>query len=144
MCKAQNKILGKFRASQAASSHDMTMQNLGAKISAKFEQLKMSFESLSERLAALQESNRQARELIERLATIKFEPGSIALDSDDDNVLLELSAEIAQVLKEQDEDFERLQEDVLSIPTGGPNSELGRQRKVLDEAVEKNIKEVES
>ncbi|TGO34937.1 hypothetical protein BHYA_0176g00190 [Botrytis hyacinthi] len=104
----------------------------------------MSFETLSERLAALQESNRQARELIERLATIKFEPGSIALDGDDDNVLLELSAEIAQVLKEQDEDFERLQEDVLSMPTGGPNSELGRQRKMLDEAVEKNIKEVES
>lgn len=105
----------------------------------------MSFESLSERLTTLQESTRQARELIGRLETIKFEPGSITLDSDDDNVLQELSAEISQVLKDQDEDYELLQEAVLSeLPVGRPNSELQRQRDVLYEAVERDIQELES
>ncbi|ESZ98275.1 hypothetical protein SBOR_1371 [Sclerotinia borealis F-4128] len=104
----------------------------------------MSFESLSERLATLQESNRQARELIDRLETIEFPPGSIALDSDDDNGLLELSAEITQVLKDQDEEFEQLQEEVLSLPAGRPNSESQRQRQVLDDAVERDIKELKS
>ncbi|QSZ30297.1 hypothetical protein DSL72_004819 [Monilinia vaccinii-corymbosi] len=104
----------------------------------------MSFESLSERLATLQESNRQARELIRRLETIEFQPGSIALDNDDDSVVLELSAEIAQVLKDQDDDFELLQEEILSISVGRPNSELQRQRRVLEEAVERGIKELQS
>ncbi|CAD6441608.1 8f9b1653-5774-46e2-a1ca-66041cd2c67b [Sclerotinia trifoliorum] len=104
----------------------------------------MSFESLSERLTALQESNRQARELIRHLETIEFQPGSITLDGDDDNILLELSAEIAQVLKDQSEDFARLQEEVLSIPLGRPNSELQRQREVLDEAVEMHIEDLKS
>ncbi|KAF7879026.1 hypothetical protein EAF04_000226 [Stromatinia cepivora] len=104
----------------------------------------MSFESLSERLTALQESNRQARELIRHLETIEFQPGSITLDRDDDNVLLELSAEIAQVLRDQSEDFARLQEEILSMPVGRPNSELQRQREVLDEAVERDIDELKS
>lgn len=104
----------------------------------------MSFESLSERLATLQESNRQARELISRLENLEFPPGSIALDSDDDNVVLELSAEIAQVLKDQDEDFELLQEEILSMIAGRPGSELQRQRQVLEEAVDGDIKELQS
>ncbi|KAB8302451.1 hypothetical protein EYC80_005861 [Monilinia laxa] len=104
----------------------------------------MSFESLSERLAALQESNRQARELIGRLETIEFPPGSIALDNDDDNAVLELSAEIAQVLKDQGDDFEILQEEVLSLVAGRPNSESQRQRQVLEEAVERDIAELRS
>lgn len=104
----------------------------------------MSFESLSERLAALQESNRQARELIGRLETIEFPPGSIALDNDDESAVLELSAEIAQVLKDQDDEFEILQEEILSMLVGRPNSESYRQRQVLKEALDRDIAELHS
>ncbi|PQE20929.1 hypothetical protein CJF30_00002232 [Rutstroemia sp. NJR-2017a BBW] len=103
----------------------------------------MSFESLSERLAALQESNRQARELIDRLETIKFQPGSVPLNGDDENVKSELTAEIAQILKDQNEDYELLQEQILSLPTGRPGSEVERQRHSLENAVKRDMKEVE-
>jgi len=75
-----------------------------------FPNIEMSFQTLSERLTALQESNAQLKELIERLATIKFQPGSIPLYNEEGNVITELTSEIQQTLKDQDEDLELLQE----------------------------------
>jgi replicative DNA helicase len=102
----------------------------------------MSFQTLSERLTALQESNAQLQELINRLATIKFQPGSIPLDNEEGNVMTELSSEIQQTLKDQDEDLELLQEDVYDLDSGRKGSELDLQKDKLDQAVKRAIKEL--
>ncbi|KAI5466117.1 Sec20-domain-containing protein [Mariannaea sp. PMI_226] len=73
----------------------------------------MSFQGLQERLAALQETTSQLKELIDRLASLKFEPGSVPLSTDEeDSVSGELSAEISQSLREDEEEQELLQEEV--------------------------------
>ncbi|KAK4039253.1 hypothetical protein C8A01DRAFT_16726 [Parachaetomium inaequale] len=83
-----------------------------------------SFESLQERLAALQETTGQLRELIDRLAHIQFQPGSVPLStSDEDNVATELSTEISQILREEDEDLELLQEEIIDLRPGRPGSD---------------------
>ncbi|KAK3329008.1 Sec20-domain-containing protein [Apodospora peruviana] len=89
-----------------------------------------SFEALQDRLTALQETTGQLKELIDRLATIKFQPGSLPLpktsyNSTDDqeyasypvetNVATELSAEINQILREEEEELELLGEEILDI-----------------------------
>jgi protein transport protein SEC20 len=102
----------------------------------------MSFQTLSERLTALQESNAQLKELIERLSTIKFQPGSIPLDNEEGNVMTELTSEISQTLKDQDEDLELLQEDVLDLDAGRRDSDLELQKDRLDQAVKRAIKEL--
>jgi protein transport protein SEC20 len=102
----------------------------------------MSFQTLSERLQALQESNAQLKDLIERLATIKFQPGSIPLENEEGNVMTELTSEIHQTLKEQQEDLELLQEDVYDIDSGRQGSELELQKGRLDQAVKRAIKEL--
>jgi len=104
----------------------------------------MSFETLSERLAVLQESNAQLKDLIERLRTIKFQPGSIPVDSDEDNELSELTSEIQQTLKDQREDFELLQEEVLDLDSGRPSSELEKQRNGLFGSVERATRELKT
>lgn len=102
----------------------------------------MSFESLVERLTALQESNAQLKDLIERLATIKFQPGSIPLDNEDGNVATELTEEIHQTIKEQDEDFEMLQEEVYDMDSGRPGSDLQEKKRTLDQDVKRGAKEL--
>jgi protein transport protein SEC20 len=102
----------------------------------------MSFESLSERLTALQESNAQLKDLIDRLATINFQPGSIPLDNEDGNVATELTAEIHQTIKDQDEDFEMLQEEVYDMDSGRTGSELQDQKNRLDQGVKRGVKEL--
>jgi protein transport protein SEC20 len=102
----------------------------------------MSFESLSERLTALQESNAQLKDLIDRLATVNFQPGSIPLDNEDGNVATELTAEIHQTIKDQDEDFEMLQEEVYDMDSGRTGSELQDQKNRLDQGVKRGVKEL--
>lgn len=102
----------------------------------------MSFKLVSDRLTALQDTNAQIKQLIERLATLKFQPGSVPLDNDDDNVMAELTADIHQTLKEQEEDFGILQEDVLDLNPGRSGSELELQKEGLDSAVKRAIKEL--
>jgi protein transport protein SEC20 len=102
----------------------------------------MSFQTISERLTALQESNAQLKELIDRLATIKFQPGSIPLDNEEGNVMTELTSEIQQTLKDQDEDLELLQEDVYDLDFGRKGSELELHKDRLDQAVKRAIKEL--
>lgn len=92
----------------------------------------MSLEALQERLAALQETTSQLRELIDRLGSLKFEPGSVPLGTDEENsVSGELSAEIGQMLRGGVEDQELLQEEVNYLRPEG--QEKGR----LKDGVEK-------
>ncbi|KAK7970744.1 hypothetical protein PG996_000827 [Apiospora saccharicola] len=73
------------------------------------------FAELHDRLTSLQDAMTQLRELIERLANFDFQPGSVPLAAgDDDDVSAELSTEIIQIIREQNEDLELLQEDITS------------------------------
>ncbi|KAK3310035.1 uncharacterized protein B0T15DRAFT_498212 [Chaetomium strumarium] len=93
-----------------------------------------TFESLQERLAALQETTGQLRELIDRLANIKFQPGSVPLsNSDEDNVAAELATEISQILREEEEDLELLQEEIIDLRSGRPGSEAEHRKTRLKE-----------
>jgi hypothetical protein len=102
----------------------------------------MSFEVVSERLKALQESNAQLKDLIDRLANLKFQPGSIPLDEEEDNVKVELTSEIHQIIKDQEEDLTILQEDVIDLDFGRSDGELQQQKAFLDHAVKKAIEEL--
>jgi hypothetical protein len=102
----------------------------------------MSFEIVSERLKALQESNAQLKDLIDRLATLKLQPGSIPLDDDEDNAKSELTGEIHQIIKDQDEDLTILQEDVADLDFGRVDGELQQQKAFLDRGVKKAIQEL--
>ncbi|KAG4220782.1 hypothetical protein PC116_g30739, partial [Phytophthora cactorum] len=63
--------------------------------------------------------------LIDRLANFKFQPGSVPLGaSDDDNVSSELSSEINQILREQEEELELLHEEIIDIRPGKPGGGL--------------------
>jgi protein transport protein SEC20 len=86
----------------------------------------MSFEGLQERLTALQETTAQLRELIDRLATLEFEPGSVPLGTEDENTPSgELSAEISQVLRSGLEEQELLQEEAKYLrPEGEEKTRL--------------------
>ena len=101
----------------------------------------MSFQSISDRLATLQESNAQLKDLIDRLANLKFQPGSVPLDNEDGNIITELTSEIQQTLREQDDDFGNLQEDVYDLPTG-VGREFEEQREDLDVTVKRAVKEL--
>ncbi|KAK1834799.1 protein transport protein sec20 [Podospora conica] len=102
-----------------------------------------SFESLQERLAALQETTAQLKTLIDRLADLKFEPGSVPLPSpsaDDDqqppsNVATELGAEINQILRDEDDELELLREEITDLRAGRPGSEAEHMKQRLREGV---------
>lgn len=84
----------------------------------------MSFEALQERLSALQETTSQLKDLIDRLSNLKFQPGSVPLTTDDENnVAAELSTEINQILREEEEDLELLVEEIADLRAGRPGSE---------------------
>ncbi|RDW74004.1 hypothetical protein BP5796_07446 [Coleophoma crateriformis] len=104
----------------------------------------MSFEVLSERLNALQDANAQLRDLIERLANMKFQPGSIPLGSGEDNAVVELRAQIQDTIKDQNEDFELLYEEALDITAGRPGSETASQKSALTSAVKRAMQELQS
>lgn len=111
------------------------------------------FETLQERLTALQESTSQLRELIDRLANIKFQPGSVPLPAsmsssvgslgssgggeETSNVATELSAEISQMLREEEEELELLREEVTDLRSGRPGSETEHRRTRLKEGVQR-------
>ncbi|KIN04049.1 hypothetical protein OIDMADRAFT_194209 [Oidiodendron maius Zn] len=104
----------------------------------------MSFEIVSERLKALQESNVQLKDLIDRLANLKFQPGSIPLDEEEENAKAELTAEIHQIIKDQEEDLDTLQEDVIDLDFGRSDGETLQQKALLDRAVKKALEELKS
>lgn len=84
----------------------------------------MSFAGLQDRLTALQESTGQLRELVDRLASLTFQPGSVPLGTDEeDSVSGELSAEIGQILKANAEDQELLLEEANYLRPEGHEKE---------------------
>ncbi|OIW34768.1 hypothetical protein CONLIGDRAFT_688711 [Coniochaeta ligniaria NRRL 30616] len=98
----------------------------------------MSFESLQDRLAALQETTSQLQDLINRLATLKFHPGSVPLDSSpESNISTELSTEIAQILREEEEDLELLSEEITDLRPGRrrPGSDASHVKARLSDGV---------
>ncbi|KJZ72589.1 hypothetical protein HIM_07948 [Hirsutella minnesotensis 3608] len=86
----------------------------------------MSLHVLQQRLTALQETTAQLRELIDRLANLKFQPGSVPLDTEEENSPSgELSAEIGLVLRTGLEEQELLQEEVkYARPEGHDKARL--------------------
>lgn len=116
-----------------------------------------SFETIQDRLTALQESTNQVKELIQRLATIKFQPGSVPLpktissltsaadeDNDENNVATELSSEINQILREEEEELELVQEEILDIPAASPGSDAHHRKLRLKEGVQRLESEIRS
>ncbi|KAJ4858798.1 sec20 domain-containing protein [Trichoderma breve] len=84
----------------------------------------MSLEGLQERLAALQETTTQLRELIDRLANVEFEPGSVPLNIEEEgSVSGELSAEAGLILKTGLEDQQLLFEEAKYLRRGGHEKE---------------------
>ncbi|KAK4105541.1 hypothetical protein N658DRAFT_503666 [Parathielavia hyrcaniae] len=80
------------------------------------------------------QTTEQLRELIDRLANIKFQPGSVPLSAtDEDNVAAELSTEIGQILREEEEDLELLQEEIIDLRSGRPGSEAEHRKKRLED-----------
>ena len=105
----------------------------------------MSFDALHERLSALQDTTAQLKELIDRLAHLQFEPGSVPLGADDeDNVAAELSTEINQVLREEEEDLELLQEEVIDLRSGRPGSEAEHNKIRLTDGVSRLDRELKT
>lgn len=105
----------------------------------------MSFEAVSQRLNELQETNRQLKELIERLATFKFQPGSIPLQNEeDDSVIGELKSEIRQIIREQFDDFALLREDVIDLNRVKHSSQVQAQKGGLEQAVQRAENELKA
>lgn len=88
----------------------------------------MNPQSLSSRATSLFEANKQTLHLIHRLARLPAQPGSSPLNPDAGDARVELSAEIHQNLKEQDEQFELLQQEVEEISDAGSGAVSSRRR----------------
>jgi len=100
-------------------------------------------EGLQERLTALQESTSQLKELIDRLANLKFQPGSVPLRTDEENSpSAELSSEINQLLREEEDELEILQEEVEDLRSGRPGSETEHHKARLKDGIERLGKEL--
>ncbi|OHE98911.1 hypothetical protein CORC01_05807 [Colletotrichum orchidophilum] len=106
----------------------------------------MSFEGLQERLTALQETTTQLKELIDRLQNIEFQPGSVPLGGTDEenSVSAELSSEISQILREEEDELELLGEEVEDLRDGRPGSEVEHTKTRLKDGVERLKQEIKS
>lgn len=102
----------------------------------------MSFQSLNAKLLALEEENVQIRALVDRLANLKFQPGSVPFSDFDDNVKEELAGEIIQTIRDQEDDLDYLMEEVLDLNEGRYGSELELQRDVLHQGVQRAMAEL--
>ncbi|KAF6240358.1 hypothetical protein HO173_001969 [Letharia columbiana] len=72
----------------------------------------MTTQALNARLTPLFESLKQTQQLITRLSKFPAQLGASPSNPDEDDARVELSAEIHQTLKEQEEDFELLRQEV--------------------------------
>lgn len=86
----------------------------------------MNTQNLLARVISLTESNKHTLHLIHRLARLPTQPGSSnLLNPEAGDARLELSAEIHQTLKEQEELFELLQQEVEEVSDTGTGSGSG-------------------
>ena len=74
----------------------------------------MSTQELNSRLKSLADSHKETLHLIARLSKLPSQPGSSSL-VDEADARVELSAEIHQSLKEQEEDFELVKQEVEDL-----------------------------
>lgn len=88
----------------------------------------MNTQNLGTRITSLFEANKQTLHLIHRLARLPAQLGSSSLNPDAGDARLELSAEIHQNLKEQDEQFELVQQEVEEISDTGRGAISSRRR----------------
>ena len=72
----------------------------------------MNTQALNARLTPLFESLKQTQQLITRLSKYPAQPGSSSSNLDEGDARVELGAEIHQSLKEQEEEFELLRQEV--------------------------------
>ncbi|KAI1294556.1 Sec20-domain-containing protein [Xylaria venustula] len=108
------------------------------------ELLEKRFTDLQDRLNVLQDATKQLEELIHRLASFDFQPGSVPLGAaDDGNVGSELSSEINQILREQEEELELLQEEIIDIRPGRPGSTLQHDKDRLKDGAERLAQELQ-
>ncbi|KAI1503231.1 Sec20-domain-containing protein [Biscogniauxia marginata] len=109
------------------------------------EVLEKRFTDLQDRLTTLQDATNQLKELIDRLAHFGLQPGSVPLGaSEDDNVASELSSEINQILREQEEELELLNEEIIDIRPGRPGSEVQHEKERLKDAAQRLEQELQS
>lgn len=88
----------------------------------------MRKQKLSARLVSLFDAHKQTVHLIHRLFKLSAQPASSPLISDTGDVRIEFSAEIHQNLKEQEEEFELLRQEVEDQTDRGSWTSAVRQR----------------
>lgn len=79
----------------------------------------MTTQEPNSRFKSLSEAHRETIQLISRLSKLPSTPGSSPSNPVDGDPRVELSAEIHQSLKEQEEDFELLKQGAEDITSGG-------------------------
>ena len=95
---------------------------------AKPARIDMTTQELQSRLKSLFESHREAAVLISRLSKLGAQSGTSSPHPDDSESRVELSAEIHQSLKEQEEDYELLKQEVEDHTLGGSWGSGARKR----------------
>jgi len=95
--------------------------------------IRLQLQSLSSRLDALAEELRTALQLSNRLAQLSFQPGSIPLEGEGD-VRTELSADIHERLKRQEEDFELLKQEVADYAGAARPSQRRENERTLEKS----------
>ena len=75
----------------------------------------MTTQELNHHLKALSEAHRNIQQLITRLSKLPAQLGSSSPDADESDARVELSAEIHQSLKEQEEDLELVRQEVEDL-----------------------------
>ena len=97
--------------------------------------LEMTTQTLNARLAPLFESLKQTQQLITRLSRYPAQPGTSPSNPDEGDPRVELGAEIHQSLKEQEEDFDLLRQEVEDqINTSVWSSSARRRNSAKDSA----------
>ena len=90
----------------------------------------MSTPTLHARLTPLFESLKHTQQLISRLSKFPAKPGSGSSNLDEGDARVELGAEIHQSLKEQEEDFELLRQEVEDQTNTSSWSSSARRRDI--------------
>ncbi|KAK8162756.1 hypothetical protein BKA80DRAFT_273557 [Phyllosticta citrichinensis] len=108
---------------------------------------------LATRLSSLSHQNKQTVQLIHRLAKLQFQPGSGPLDGDEGDVRIELSSDIHDSLRQQEEELELFKQEVEEligsrvIRTGTKESDKEREKSRLSIQVarlEEDLKQARS
>ncbi len=90
--------------------------------------LEMSAQNISSRLTTLFNSLKQTQQLITRLSKLPAQPGASPSNPEDGDVRVELSAEIHQSLKEQEEDYELVRQEAEDLTNSSSWSSAARRR----------------